>query len=543
MLRNYRALKSLHREMLRHWLLVLVLPALFGVSHGAERRTSLGVVRGRKVPVLNTVVEEYRGIPYARPPVGELRFRPPEPAPPWEAILDATDGRTACPQLLRPWSTGLIRLSEDCLYLNVWTAVARWADPTAPVLVWIHGGGFTGGSASPDNYSAAVLAAKTRCVVASINYRLGILGFLNADTPEAPGNMGLMDQRLALIWLRRNARAFGGDPSVITVFGHSAGGMSVHCHMLSPLGRGLFNRAVMMSGNMAARDFFESVQESVEKGNAVAALVGCANTTWTRRPNSVVACLRTKTSGELVRAAARAVSPKVFPFLPTYHTDYLPRMPVAAITKGFVARVNVLIGVTANEGSTPFMLRMRADLQAERLTEVPEAELRASLYDVIRAWTKRDEPEMLDIYVRQARDKESLREQFVNYLSDRLFVCPTHFVGEHHSAGNNSVYFYVFAHRPPKGPPSWIGAGHSMELPYFFGHPLVNSVAFSKQGAEISEAAMEMLSTFARTGVPKLPSGSPWPRYTGASPKTVQLGGSWAVGDFRRAECEPWLEH
>ncbi|XP_037525523.2 acetylcholinesterase [Rhipicephalus sanguineus] len=408
----------------------------------------------------------------------------------------------------------------------------------APVLVWIHGGGFTSGSASYDNYSAAILAAKTGCVVASINYRLGILGFLNADTPEAPGNMGLMDQRLALLWLRQNAHVFGGDPAVITVFGHSAGGMSIHSHMLSPFGRGLFRRAVLMSGNMGARDFFESVEESVAKGAAVAALVGCAQTTLASRPYDVLACLRTKPSGDLIRAAARAVAPKVFPFLPTYHTDYLPRMPVAAIAKGFVANVDLLLGVTENEGSTPFALRMKADMQAERLTAVPEPVLRASLYDVVRAWTKGEQLEMLDIYARQAKDKESLRQQYVAYLSDRLFVCPAHFVGEHHSAGNSTVYFYVFAFPPPKGTPSWIGIGHSMELPYFFGHP----VSSSQQGAENSEEVMDMLSTFAHTGVLKLPSGSPWPRYTRAGPTTVRLDRSWTVGSFRRPECIPWLE-
>nr|XP_037275465.1 acetylcholinesterase-like [Rhipicephalus microplus] len=480
--------------------LLLLLLLLLKVAHTAERRTSLGIVRGKKLRVLHTVVEEYRGIPYARPPIGGRRFRPPEPALPWEATLDATDGRTACPQVLRPWSNGVLRVSEDCLYLNVWTTVARWEHEMAPVLVWIHGGGFTSGSASYDNYSAAVLAAKTGCVVASINYRLGILGFLNADTPDAPGNVGLMDQRVALLWLRQNARVFGGDPAAITVFGHSAGGMSIHSHMLSPFGGNLFHRAVMMSGNMAARDFFESVEESAAKADAVAALVGCAQATLSRGPREVLACLRTKPSGDLVRAAARAVAPKVFPFLPTYHTDYLPRVPVAATAKGFVANVDLLLGVTENEGSTPFVLRMKAHMQSERLTDVAESALRASLHDVVRAWTKGEQLEMLDLYVRQAKDKESLRKQYVAYVSDRLFVCPAHFLGEHHSASNGTVYFYVFAYPPPKGTPSWIGVGHSMELPYFFGHPVINRVGFSQQDEQYSEEVMKMLSTFAHTG-------------------------------------------
>ncbi|KAL3214413.1 hypothetical protein MRX96_034943 [Rhipicephalus microplus] len=364
-------------------------------------------------------------------------------------------------EVLRPWSNGVLRVSEDCLYLNVWTTVARWEHEMAPVLVWIHGGGFTSGSASYDNYSAAVLAAKTGCVVASINYRLGILGFLNADTPDAPGNVGLMDQRVALLWLRQNARVFGGDPAAITVFGHSAGGMSIHSHMLSPFGGNLFHRAVMMSGNMAARDFFESVEESAAKADAVAALVGCAQATLSRGPREVLACLRTKPSGDLVRAAARAVAPKVFPFLPTYHTDYLPRVPVAATAKGFVANVDLLLGVTENEGSTPFVLRMKAHMQSERLTDVAESALRASLHDVVRAWTKGEQLEMLDLYVRQAKGQRVTQKA---------------------------------------GTPSWIGVGHSMELPYFFGHPVINRVGFSQQDEQYSEEVMKMLSTFAHTG-------------------------------------------
>ncbi|KAH9379542.1 hypothetical protein HPB48_004255 [Haemaphysalis longicornis] len=489
----------MHKPLL---FLALPLGLLPNVITGSDRRTSLGIVRGNRISLLNRVVEEYRGIPYACPPVGDLRFLPPVPAPRWEGTLDARNGRTACPQAPNRFLMDAIVLTEDCLYVNVWTPVPRWADATAPVLVWIHGGGFTTGSASYDNYTAAALAARTGFVVASMNYRLGILGFLNADVPEAPGNLGLMDQRLALWWLQRNARAFGGDPAMFTVMGHSAGGMSVHSHMLSPGSRGLFRRAVMMSGTMSAVDFFESVEQNMVKGRVVAELVGCsdADQTLDTHPAQVLACLRSKSAGELVRAAAKAVAPRSFHFLPTFHSDFLPRIPIAGVARGFVTNIDILTGVTADEGSTPFAMLLRPQFQSERLTEASDMALRSALQYVVHSWTQRAEPEMLNRYASQAADKESLRERHVAYLSHKMFVCPMHFTAEHHAARGNAVYTYVFAHRSQMKPPSWRGAGHAMELPFFFGRPMVDRDDFAEEDVRVSEGVVKMLSTFAETG-------------------------------------------
>ncbi|XP_072145235.1 acetylcholinesterase-like [Dermacentor andersoni] len=195
-------------------------------------------------------LESYIGIPYAEPPLGELRFRPPLPSRPWTDTFDATTERTACPQRLLPGlMAGDVTYTEDCLRLNVWTALPQQCLDTdlSPVLVWIHGGGFSYGSASYDNYTGSILAAKTGLVVISMNYRLGALGFLDASSPESPGNVGLMDQNLALRWIRDNAAFFGGDSSRVTLFGQSAGALSVHGHMLSPMSNGLFVRAVMLT--------------------------------------------------------------------------------------------------------------------------------------------------------------------------------------------------------------------------------------------------------------------------------------------------------
>ncbi|KAH8030741.1 hypothetical protein HPB51_011541 [Rhipicephalus microplus] len=192
--------------------------------------TALGVVGGSRTNVLGRPLEVYRGIPYAQPPMGALRFRPPEPLQGWDGVLNATNRRTACPQVIvAPVMTEGALLTEDCLHLNVWSPVAPKQAPV-PVLVSIHGGGFSHGSASIPIFDGAVLAAKTGLVVVSLNYRLDILGFLDANSTEAPGNVGLMDQALALKWIQAHIHHFGGDPLRVTIFGVSAGGMSAHAH-------------------------------------------------------------------------------------------------------------------------------------------------------------------------------------------------------------------------------------------------------------------------------------------------------------------------
>nr|XP_037273454.1 cholinesterase-like [Rhipicephalus microplus] len=157
-----------------------------------------------------------------------------------------------------------ITLTEDCLQLNIWSPQTRTKD-VVPVLVWIHGGGFTSGSSALDWYNGVVLAARTGLVVASFNYRLNLLGFLDAQTPQAPGNVGFLDQNLALQWIRANIDQYGGDASRVTIFGDSAGGMSVHGHLISPLSSGLFTRGYLMSGTLHGRDFCEPSNDSISK--------------------------------------------------------------------------------------------------------------------------------------------------------------------------------------------------------------------------------------------------------------------------------------
>ncbi|CAN8032969.1 unnamed protein product [Ixodes persulcatus] len=268
-----------------------VLTAACCQASDVQRKTKLGTLRRNRRKVLDTAIEEYVGIPYAEPPTGYLWFKETVPRSPWKGTYDGTTGGSVCPQnrdLKKP-----LTHTEDFLHLNVWMPKSA---QKSPVLVWIHGAGFSFGSGSDKNSIGSVLAAKTGFVVLSMNYRLGMLGFLNANSPDAPGNQGLLDQNLAVKWVRDNIEAFGGDPSVVTIFGESAGGVSFHSHISSPMSQGLLKRAVMMSGNMYTIEFLDSTHESIIKGNKVAQLVGCAEPArdLVSHPEQVLQCLRSK---------------------------------------------------------------------------------------------------------------------------------------------------------------------------------------------------------------------------------------------------------
>ena len=236
-----------------------------------------GAVRG----LAGTGVYEFLGLPYAAPPIGNLRWRPPRPPENWRGVRDATQFGPSCPQPASAFPPGPI--SEDCLYLNVYTPTLRPGDHR-PALVWIHGGGLTQDAGR--DYDPSELAADG-IVVVTINYRLGALGFLAHPAldsrPGGPnGNYGLMDQQTALRWVQRNVRRFGGDPHNVTIAGQSAGGLSVLAQLASPGARGLFQRAIVQSGAFALKQ--QSLVAAEAAGEAFATAAGC--------PDQTAGCLR-----------------------------------------------------------------------------------------------------------------------------------------------------------------------------------------------------------------------------------------------------------
>jgi para-nitrobenzyl esterase len=299
-------------------------------------QTAAGKVQG----VAGQGVREFKGIPFAAPPVGELRFDPPAPVAPWTGVLDATATRDACPQARRFNLTEESNV-EDCLHLNV-------AVPTAsrkgarPVLVWFYGGAFVGGSTRL--YPIDFLAREGDMVVVSVNYRLGPYGFMAhpAFGAEANGGYALEDQRAALRWVQRNIAAFGGDPGNVTIGGVSAGAASVCMHLIAPeRTSGLFHKAIIQSAGCTFR--MRSVDEGLQTGLAVAQAVGCDD------PKTALKCLRSKPVKELVDAGTVVAGADYLAFAPIYGTGTVPRSGAEALASGNFVRVPLLNGGASNE--------------------------------------------------------------------------------------------------------------------------------------------------------------------------------------------------
>lgn len=311
--------------------LAVVPPAASASADRPVVRTDKGAVRGKVTERVRT----FGNIPFAAAPVGENRWRDPQPVTAWPGVRDATTPAPACAQtsqLGQPASE-----TEDCLYLNVTTPAQR-SHRARPVMVWIHGGGFTAGAASM--YDASWLAANNDAVVVTVNYRLGVFGFFGHPGLPGSGAFGLADQQAALRWVQRNARAFGGDARNVTVFGESAGGLSVCAQLASPRAAGLFAKAIIQSGpcgltlpSFTTPGEFTGVWRSrTDTENAGTGTLGCAD----------LACLRAKPVAQLLTVHERFASP-------SFDTAVLPIDPVVAQRTGRIHRVPTLVGSTHDE--------------------------------------------------------------------------------------------------------------------------------------------------------------------------------------------------
>ncbi|XP_046686738.1 esterase FE4-like isoform X2 [Homalodisca vitripennis] len=313
-----------------------------------------GTIRGKVLTATSFSKKKYfafQGIPYAQPPVGNLRFRDPQPPIPWQGIKDTVRESPPCPQkhILLQDTVGN---EDNCLGLNVYTPDFSAAKP---VMVWIHGGGFTFGSGHTDLHDPEYWMERD-VVIVTCNYRVGALGFLSLGTSDVPGNAGLKDQVMVLRWVQRNIAQFGGDPGNVTLFGESAGGASVHYHLLSPMSKGLFHRAIIMSGSSLNSWAFSS--EAVEKSRLLGEKMGCTS----QDPQEVLQYLQTVPAFDLVKAQYKVVTAQdkqdiqVFPFTPSVETQegegerFLTDHPRSLLQKGQVAPVPLIVGVTDKEG-------------------------------------------------------------------------------------------------------------------------------------------------------------------------------------------------
>ena len=457
----------------------------------------------------------FRGIPYARPPIGSLRFRAPEAPVAWQGVRDASRFGASAPQD-KGLATDIGDRSEDCLYLNVWTPAADGA--RRPVLVWIHGGAFTTGSSAQELYDGADLAARGGVVVVTLNYRLGVLGFgylRDVLGTDLPANLGLRDQLAALEWVRDNIAAFGGDPENVTLFGESAGAMSVGVLLAAPSARGLFRRAIAQSG--AAHHVLAPDQAS-HVAEALLAALGSRERLWSAAAEELVVAQRACLEQYVLRGPrGRALRQKGFSLLPVVDGAFLSDDPLASIAAGASRERELLIGVTRDEWNYFVFLNEpdKRDLDEAALLRVFEARL-PGLGERARAFYRGllgSEPPAWAIYSA--------------FESDRTFRIPALRLSDAHAASGGKTFEYLFEYRSPlfRGA---LGACHALELPFVWG-TLRGNFGRALTGAGEDEYALsrrmqEAWLSFARSGDPSCEALGDWPAYEERVHTTMRLG-------------------
>jgi len=472
-------------------------------------KTSSGIVEG--VKAASPGVRAFRGIPFAAPPIGELRWKAPQPVRPWKGVLKASEFGPRCMQA-GVFSDMIFRdradkpMNEDCLYLNVWTP-AKSAEDRLAVMVWFYGGGFQAGSSSEPRYDGENFARKG-IIVVSVNYRLGVFGFFShpeltrESRVHASGNYGLMDQIAGLRWVKQNIAAFGGDPEKVTIAGESAGSLAVSALMASPLAQGLFRLAIGESGAFFGRppagSAMPTLGETEKTGAKFAESVGAND----------LAALRAKGAEDLLSAAQKDRSLQFWPSVDGY---VLPKDVAAIFAEGKQAHVPLLAGWNGEEASWAVVYA-----KEKPTAHTFPQQLRTRFDD--RA------AEILKLY--PASTDEEARKSAIDLASDLFIVYMTwEWLEMQNKTGQAPVYGYVFDRTPPVAPdtrvngisPKELGARHACEIEYVFGTLKSQPNPWESVDFKISDAMASYWANFTKAGDPNGPGLAKWPAYDGGA--------------------------
>ena len=492
--------------------------------------TTLGTIEGSFENGLNV----FRGIPFAAAPVGDLRFRAPQPHPNWDGVRDATEfGPIAIQRTLE----GMDFLfpgapqpqSEDCLFLNVWTPAVDNAK--RPVMVWIHGGAFIVGSGSDPMYRGANLSARGDVVVVTINYRLGVFGFLNdPDLDEI--NLGIRDQVAALRWVRDNIVRFGGDPGNVTIFGESSGGHSMTTLLAAPAAVGLFQRTIVESPDPHYPRHIETTRSVAQRVYSELGVVPRDLDAMRALPASVLLEAWCTYEDEFLAQFAGDLTGELMT-CPIVDREVMPEYPLEVVRSGRAAGVDVMIGVTDDE------FKLFAVGMAYEAIDVDEASVVARL-DALHDDGRR----VYDVYraAREARGEPSdPQEILIAALADRATVVPAQRIADAHAASGGRIYAYVFDWKSPLFDGA-LGACHAIDIPFTFGTQ-ARAAEFVGTGPEVdalAEAVMDAWIAFARSGDPSTES-LPWERYDPVERTQMMLGPNRRVEQsWRAAERAVW---
>jgi para-nitrobenzyl esterase len=474
-----------------------------GGAGGAPTGPRVDTAQGEILGLVDGDTHVFLGVPFAAPPVGDLRLRAPRPPEAFDGLFDATKTAAFCPQLGPLDGKYVGNASEDCLTLNVWTPAAT-SDSPRPVMVWIHGGGYVIGSGAESGYVGRLLSERTGHVVVTVNYRLGALGFLSlpelVGESDGAGNFGLLDQRSALEWVQANIAAFGGDPENVTIFGESAGGASVCQHVVSPGSAGLFHRAILQSGPC---DLVVTEEEAFTAGAPLYGALGCAE--------GDLACVREADVATLVEALPTTdftVGSLGTGFYPVVDGDVLPEAPSALLEKGDFTRVPTVLGTNADEASLFFALGGTMIETEDEFRELAEGLVPGFSADVVERY--------VSLF-------PTVQEAALAAVGDAGFICPTRRAARA-LASETPTFLYHFTHAP-ESLLGDLGAFHSAEIRYVFANPsqLVPS-ALTPEETLLFEAMSGRWGALASAGAPTLDGDAEWPAYDATSDEHLDIG-------------------
>jgi len=491
-------------------------------------------------------VNKFLGIPYAAPPTGDLRFKPPQQLPAWKpAVYNASYFQNICIQDPEYnnffWPNLSLPQSEDCLYLNVYAPNRKLAsEELYPVMVYIHGGGYDAGTPAVTPGDVIPLWG---VVLVTIQYRLGPFGFVTTGDSEAPGNYGMLDQIQALKWVQENVRDFGGDPSVVTIFGESAGGSSVGLLLLSPRSKGLFHRAISISGVDLSPFAIGSSAEVAKQSIKVAKRVGCS----AGGNRQMIKCMRS------VHARKFPVK-EVNVWRPIVDGDFLPDTPLNLRNAGKFHNVPYMAGFTSREGSyffpevidtvTPENFREYTDTIfyniGNKYGQMLQGSLPKPLLDTIillyTPWPDK-------------QDRLKVKWGISDLVGDFTMTAPTHADLVLHSK-KAPVYMYEFAHRSSLNPsPSWKGTAHKDDTPYQFGFPLMNLTVlqhYDDVDRNVSDTVIKLFTNFAKYGnsTPQPVRGVSWEEFNSSHMAYLRVQSQLEMAvNFKPTKMAFWNEY